>query len=207
MAMKFFKTKPAPAGVKFVVDIGESSEFAERVRACAERLSEQGVEALGGLYDTTASRLVRYASTLTRQRDDAEDALQAALVRIALRPGLLAKARYPWAYLLKITRNEALNIVRRRRPVRALTHPDARIWSDAPPQGEEEIHQLVRLALRKLPSTQAEVVVLKIWEEMTFAEIGDILGQSPNTAASRYRYALQKLSQQLHPLVEEVRHA
>jgi RNA polymerase sigma-70 factor, ECF subfamily len=205
--MRFFKTKPAPDSVNSLVETHDSTEFADRVRFCAERLAEQGVCALGGLYDATASRLVRYASTLTRQRDDAEDAVQAALVRIALRPGLLARARYPWAYLLKITRNEALNIVRRRRPMRSLTRPDARIWSDAPPHGQEEIHQLVRLALRKLPSTQAEVVVLKIWEEMTFAEIGEILGQSPNTAASRYRYALQKLSQHLHAVVQEVRHA
>ena len=205
--MRFFKTKQAPASVKRVVDIHESGDFADRVRFCAERLAEEGVCALGGLYDATASRLVRYASTLTRQRDDAEDAVQAALVRIALRPGLLARARYPWAYLLKITRNEALNIVRRRRPIRPLTRPDARVWSDPPTHGEEEIHQLVRLALRKLPTTQAEVVVLKIWEEMTFAEVGEILGQSPNTAASRYRYALQKLSQHLHSVVEEVRNA
>jgi RNA polymerase sigma-70 factor (ECF subfamily) len=205
--MTFFKTGPDSAAVKTVVDIHESSEFADHVRFCAERLAEQGVGALGGLYDATASRLVRYASTLTRQRDDAEDAVQAALVRIALRPGLLAKARFPWAYLLKITRNEALNIVRRRRPMRSLSRPDARIWCDAPPHGLDEIHQLVRLALRKLPPTQAEVVVLKIWEEMTFAEVGEILGQSPNTAASRYRYALQKLSQHLHSVGEEVRHA
>ena len=205
--MKFFKTNWTRASVKTVVDTHDSSDFADRVRFCAERLAEQGVEALGGLYDATASRLVRYAGTLTRQRDDAEDAVQAALVRIALRPGLLARAKYPWAYLLKITRNEALNIVRRRRPMRSLTRPDARIWSDAPLHGQEEIHQLVRLALRKLPAPQAEVVVLKIWEEMTFAEVGEILGQSPNTAASRYRYALQKLSQHLHGVGEEVRHA
>jgi RNA polymerase sigma-70 factor (ECF subfamily) len=205
--MKFFKTKRPVASVKTVVDIHESSDFADCVRSCAEQLADQGVGALGGLYDASASRLIRYASTLTRQRDDAEDAVQAALVRIALRPGLLAKARYPWAYLLKITRNEALNIVRRRRPMRSLNRPDSRIWSDAPPHGQEEIHQLVRLALRKLPSTQAEVVVLKIWEEMTFAEIGEILGQSPNTAASRYRYALQKLAQFLHAVGEEVRNA
>jgi RNA polymerase sigma-70 factor, ECF subfamily len=68
--------------------------------------------------------------------------------------------------------------------------------------GEEELHTYVRRALSKLPPTQAEVVVLKIWEEMTFAEIGEVLGQSPNTAASRYRYALQKLSQHLHTLAE-----
>jgi RNA polymerase sigma-70 factor (ECF subfamily) len=46
-------------------------------------------------------------------------------------------------------------------------------------------------------------LVLKIWEGMTFAEIAEVLGESPNTAASRYRYALQKLSQHLQPLAEE----
>ena len=46
-------------------------------------------------------------------------------MRIALRPRVLAEARYPWAYLLKIIRNEALNIVRRRKPMRRLKerHP------------------------------------------------------------------------------------
>jgi RNA polymerase sigma-70 factor (ECF subfamily) len=70
---------------------------------------------------------------------------------------------------------------------------------------EPELHRIVRLALDKLPPAQAEVVVLKIWEEMTFSEIGEVLGQSPNTAASRYRYALQKLAQHLYAVGPEVR--
>jgi DNA-directed RNA polymerase specialized sigma24 family protein len=37
---------------------------------------------------------------------------------------------------------------------------------------------------------------------MTFAEIGEILDISPNTAASRYQYAMGKLSQRLMPLRE-----
>jgi RNA polymerase sigma-70 factor (ECF subfamily) len=184
------------------VETGEPTDFAEQVRLCAQDLARDGVRALGGVYDVTASRLIRYATTLTRQRDDAEDALQAALVRIALRPRVLAEARYPWAYLLKVTRNEALNIVRRRKPMRRLKMRTKSWCEYIAEQGEQEIHSYVRRALGKLPPSQAEVVVLKIWEEMTFAEIGEVLGQSPNTAASRYRYALQKLSQHLHALAE-----
>jgi RNA polymerase sigma-70 factor, ECF subfamily len=86
------------------VETGEPIDFAEQVRHCAQELARDGVGALGGVYDVTASRLIRYASTLTRQRDDAEDAVQAALVRIALRPRVLADAHYPWAYLLKVDR-------------------------------------------------------------------------------------------------------
>jgi RNA polymerase sigma factor (sigma-70 family) len=48
-------------------------------------------------------------------------------------------------------------------------------------------------ALAELPQEQREVIVLKIWHECTFEEIGNLLSISPNTAAGRYRYGLQKL--------------
>ena len=47
--------------------------------------------------------------------------------------------------------------------------------------------------LAALPQDQREVIVLKIWHEHTFEEIGELLEISPNTAAGRYRYGLQKL--------------
>ncbi len=47
--------------------------------------------------------------------------------------------------------------------------------------------------LAGLPRDQREVIVLKIWHEHTFDEIGELLGISPNTAAGRYRYGLEKL--------------
>ena len=68
----------------------------------------------------------------------------------------------------------------------------------------EEQYRSVWRALRRLPSEQSEVVVLKIWEEMTFAQIGTILDISANTAASRYRYAMEKLAGKLCELRPEV---
>ena len=47
--------------------------------------------------------------------------------------------------------------------------------------------------LAELPVDQREVIVLKIWHRYTFEEIGGLLEISPNTAAGRYRYGLQKL--------------
>lgn len=47
--------------------------------------------------------------------------------------------------------------------------------------------------LQSLPAEQREVIVLKLWHGHTFEEIGDLLETSPNTAAGRYRYGLQKL--------------
>jgi RNA polymerase sigma-70 factor, ECF subfamily len=48
-----------------------------------------------------------------------------------------------------------------------------------------------------LPTDQSEVVVLKLWESLTFAQIAEMLQISPSTAASRYRYAMEKLSRSL----------
>ena len=53
------------------------------------------------------------------------------------------------------------------------------------------------VALAGLPVEQREVVVLKIYEGFTFAQIGELTEVSPNTAASRYRYALAKLEEKL----------
>jgi RNA polymerase sigma-70 factor (ECF subfamily) len=50
-----------------------------------------------------------------------------------------------------------------------------------------------------LPHDQREVLVLKIWNELTFNEIAGALGISQNTAASRYRYALANLKKSLQP--------
>ena len=50
-----------------------------------------------------------------------------------------------------------------------------------------------------MPNEQREVVVMKIWNELTFADIGTVLGISQNTAASRYRYALGALRKNFAP--------
>jgi RNA polymerase sigma-70 factor (ECF subfamily) len=71
---------------------------------------------------------------------------------------------------------------------------------------QEETHRAVWIALRSLPPEQAEVVVLKIWEAMTFAEIAQILETSPNTVASRYQYAMTKLAARLTRASQEARH-
>jgi RNA polymerase sigma-70 factor (ECF subfamily) len=168
-------------------------------------MARRGVSALADLFDLVAPRSVRYAQTLTRNQHDAEDALQAAFVRLALYPKGIVEARHPWAYLLRVVRNEAIKIAQKKSAEDWLEMA-AEAWREES-QPDFEAQQLVRVAVEKLPPTQSEVVVLKIWEGMTFAEIADVLGESPNTAASRYRYALQKLTQYLQPLVVEGRYA
>ena len=52
-------------------------------------------------------------------------------------------------------------------------------------------------SLRELSREQREVIVLKIWHGHTFEEIGELLAISPNTAAGRYRYGINKIKKHL----------
>ena len=58
----------------------------------------------------------------------------------------------------------------------------------------------IEAALGCLPAEQREVLVLKIWNELTFEQIAQTLEILPNTAASRYRYALVALRKELKPI-------
>jgi len=185
-----------------------SDPFSELIRERALRMSELGPSAVASLYDLAAVRLVRFSATITRNQHDAEDAVAAVLLRVVAEPTRLAKADSPWPYLLRMARNESLVILRKkRRWSMAQGLIDLLTWTRVDELEREESIREVWTALRKLPTEQSEVVVLKIWEELTFQQIGDVLGVPTATAASRYRAALGKLAIALPRSESEVNHA
>lgn len=184
----------------------ESPQWLERINDYARMLSAGDLTALGSLFDLVGPRLVRYAQAILRSSADAEDAVQAAVIRLASHPDHLATSRMPWAYCLRVVRNESLRLMAKHKPTsmlpsRDLTAPHRR-WSVE----DEETRQQVLAAIQRLPQDQGEVVVLKVWENLTFAEIAEVTGESLNTIASRYRYALEKLTRSLGSLAEEAGH-
>lgn len=184
-----------------------SISFAQQVAKTADELADSGVCALGALFDLTSQRLVRFSLSITRNQHDAEDAVQAVLVRVSGQPELLASATNPWAYLLQMVRNESLQIARRHRRCQLLHNlTDLLTRRRVDELEQEETHRAVWLALRRLPTDQAEVVVLKIWEELTFVQISEILSISPNTAASRYQYGMNKLTTRLSAMRKDIYH-
>ena len=139
--------------------------------------------------------LVLFARQWLRSPDDAEDAVQEAFVRF-WKPH--KRTRNSVAYLYACVRAAAIDLSRadvsRRR--REESH-QANSHLPAFDAEHDELAAAVEAALAQLPPEQREVVVMKIWGELTFAQIGEALGASINTAASRYRYALERLEAQL----------
>jgi RNA polymerase sigma-70 factor (ECF subfamily) len=140
------------------------------------------------LYERRAAALLLYGRALGLGHAEAEDVLQAtfeALLRLPAPPD------NPDHYCLRAFRNRALNH-RRGWLARLRRELESACWFEPSPD-ETELERAAMRQLAALPAPQREAIVLKLWHERTFEEIGELLGISPNTAAGRYRYGIEKL--------------
>lgn len=139
------------------------------------------------------ARLRLIARQWTRSEADADDVLQEAFVRFWKHQRHLPGD--PNALVVTSLRRAALDLHRRtdRRTLREqVVSADAETFQEFEPDADPRLQALAR-SLPSLPAEQREVVVLKVWGDLTFEQIGEQLAISPNTAASRWRYAMEAL--------------
>ncbi len=152
------------------------------------------------LWAQYAPRLLLFARQQTPRLSDAEDIVQDAFVRY-WRAQQADPSLSP-SMLFHMVRRIAIDYARkshgrfaRESEAGALSGP-SEIWFVDPVE-ERERKEEIEKALQSLPAEQREVLVLKIWSELTFERIGETLEISPHTAASRYRYGLSQLKRVL----------
>ena len=163
------------------------------------------------LYDEHAGPLYAFLLSLTRDEADARDLLQELFVKLARQPGLLAGIRDERAFLLRLAHNAAIDLIRRRGSREKTRDQFAAeagsIFAPAASPDEQTFRAALAAALAELPPEQRAVVHLKLWEGLTFEQIAEALDLHLNTAASRYRYGIDKLRDRLRPLYEEMKKA
>ena len=146
------------------------------------------------LYDRFGAALYRYALMILGRHDAAEDAVQQ--VFLALIRGGAGRLVEPEHYLRRSVRNARYSMLRTRAasfegpadPARPMLEPRAGVRA---PSNEDRL--ALEAAIGRLPPEQREVLHLHSFVGLTFREIADLTGDPPNTVASRYRYALEKL--------------
>jgi RNA polymerase sigma-70 factor (ECF subfamily) len=161
------------------------------------------------LYDEHAPALFGFVLNLTRSDADTRDVLQDLFRKLATQPRLLEGVRDERAFLLRLAHNAVIDLARRR-DARTRKHESAgaelaELFAPAADPDEAAFRAAVAAALAELPSEQRAVVHLKLWEGLTFDAIAEALDIPLNTAASRYRYGLDKLRARLRPLYDEVK--
>jgi RNA polymerase sigma factor (sigma-70 family) len=149
-------------------------------------------------FSELAPGLVLFARQWVRSQADAEDVVQEAFVRFWRRDHNIDNRPLLYAAV----RSAALDLIRRDgRRARRENEVYSGMAQFSDPQFEtiDDSQGVLATSIDRLPHEQREVLVMKIWNELTFAEIAEALEISPNTVASRYRYALAALKKDLLP--------
>ncbi len=162
---------------------------------------------LGKLYDQYGDALYQFLLILTQDEGESKDLLQELLMRMAGLRKELRRLDDPRNYLFRMARNLTIDHHRKRRARESRDtkwHALQSPFAQAVEHDRKEFLSQLERAMASLPDEQRSVVFLKLCQECTFGEIATIEGISSDTAASRYRYALQKLQVTLAPLYEEI---
>lgn len=151
------------------------------------------------LVETFLDRLVSYACHRLGRLQDAEDVVQEVFVRTLTDRSKRKEITRVGPYLYRSVANACTDLLRKRGSgivIRDGIAVDETCDPDASPsnaiEAAEEARQAERL-LCQLPQDQAEVVRLRVMDELRLNEIADVVGCSPNTVSSRLRYAFRKL--------------
>jgi RNA polymerase sigma-70 factor (ECF subfamily) len=148
------------------------------------------------LFDRFGEAMYRYLTVKLGSPDDAEDVLQEVFCRLVKYSFRLRLVRDLRAFAFRIARNEASRFLQRKIHGEEVAQPAADFAeslcrSYSGPDGFSE--QAIAAVLARIPDEQREVIILRIFEGLSFREIAAVSGQSINTVASRYRYGIEKM--------------
>lgn len=160
---------------------------------------EQGFRLLLQLYQ---ERLYMHIIRMVSEHEDANDVLQNCLLKVyrGIDKFKGGSALYTWLY--RIATNEALTFLRKRQRHSTRVHPveetmlDHQLRADAWMNGEE-IQQQLQRALEALPERQKQVFVMRYYDELSYAEIADILKTSIGGLKASYHHAAKKIEHYL----------
>jgi RNA polymerase sigma-70 factor (ECF subfamily) len=182
-----------------VIDATREKEIIRRVLLGETMLYAQLVDAYSG-------PLFNLAFRMTGNRNSAADAVQETFLRAYSKLGSYSDDRkfFTWIYAI------CINLLRdlRRQDTAAARQSNELALSDSnvsDSSSVEPVNELLRqeraeslvTAVRLLPELQREVVALRFFQDLSFAEIAEILGVSENAAKKRVYQALTLLRRAL----------
>lgn len=154
---------------------------------------KRDVEKADSLLREHGSRLILFARQHVARHADAEDVVQEAFVRYWRRR---AHVRDPLPYLYRCVRSVAIDTLRRRQRDEAVLDagPDLEAFAPADERAiAADRQRQIADALDKLTAEHREIVVMRVWGDLTFDQIAEALGVAKSTAFSRHEAAMNLL--------------
>lgn len=151
--------------------------------------------------DAAGRRGFVYAWQMLRNREDALDAVQSALVAVWEHRGRLQPARDPRGWFYRVLRNKCVDVLRTRRAqhpaVLERDPPDPLGASPARAAGRREEVERLRCAWAELPDEMREILLLRDFHDLPYAEIATVLGIPTGTVMSRLHRARSALRERM----------
>jgi RNA polymerase sigma factor (sigma-70 family) len=124
-----------------------------------------------------------------------DDALQEALIELVTKDPAPSS---PKAWLFRVVRNKALNLARseRRRAKHESSMAGPETWFEAD-SGSLIDAELATTWIVRLPDIQRQIVTARIWGELTFEQIAEVVDRPTATVFRLYREAIDTLRQQV----------
>lgn len=155
-------------------------------------------KALGALLELHYHPLFGYFCSLTKgDAARAEDLTQETIIKVISNIEKYKPVTEFKYWLFRIARNTYIDLYRKKSDQPGPNEFDFSLVQSGEDTGKNlesrEFSQTVRAAINALPDEQKEVVLLKVYADLTFKEISEIQGCPINTALARMRYALMAL--------------
>ena len=162
--------------------------------------------AFAQLYQRYKHALFAFCMRLLKDRDDALDAVQEAFVKIHNRLPTLHDPASFRAWMFTIVRNEAYAILRRKKNLEGLDGEAQDVWEEGTPLdsmiGKERV-EIVQRLLERLKPEYREVLMLREYEQLSYAEIAAVTGDTESSVKSRLFKARRALTKKFMPYVAE----
>lgn len=154
------------------------------------------------LYRKHRQSLFSVALIVTGCSSMAEDAVHEAFVRLCQKPELPEGSLV--SYVFTAVRNAAIDCRRRQQHQRSITESifasagsDSHSSNSSTTANQNDEMESLKNAIDQLDELSRQIVVMKIFSELTFEEIAGVLEMPSATAATRYRRAIMKLEEEL----------
>jgi RNA polymerase sigma-70 factor (ECF subfamily) len=174
----------------------------EQDRALVRRYLEGQRDAAGGLVDRYQKRLFNVALRMLDNAQDAEDVTQTVFLNAFLKLRTYDPRYRFFSWVYRMTVNESLNVLKRRKRTVNLEDGPAIPTPGAPSDEAAELQDRVGKALMSLKPDDRAVVVLKHFVFFSYEEIADVLGIPVKTVKSRLFTARARLRVTLREGVE-----
>lgn len=148
------------------------------------------------LYEAFHVRLFSYIGGILGNRHDAEEVMQTVFLKLYRSPLGLQRALDSPSYLFGAARNACYSLREKRRQQGRSADPfDLRLIEARSTESDPEEAERLNAALLTLPDEQREVVVMRVYSDLSFDAIAEVIQVPMSTVYKRYQAAMQKLQE------------